>query len=42
MTLDQIAPGEECRVYDVLLKGAPLQRLLDMGFIEGTRIKVVS
>ena len=41
MTLDQIDPGQECWVSDVTLEGAELQRLLDMGFIEGTRIKVV-
>jgi len=36
-----MAPGQECRVCDVSLDGAQLQRLLDMGFIEGTRIKVI-
>jgi ferrous iron transport protein A len=28
-------------VCDVNIEGAELQRLLDMGFIEGTRLKVV-
>lgn len=41
MTLDKMAPGQECRVWDVHLEGAELQRLLDMGFIEGTRIRVI-
>ncbi len=41
MTLDQLTPGQECRVSDVSLEGAELQRLLDMGFIEGTLIKVI-
>lgn len=41
MTLDQLTPGQECTVCDVNIEGAKLQRLLDMGFIEGTRIKVV-
>lgn len=41
MTLDQMAPGQECRVCDVSLEGAKLQRLLDMGFVEGTRIRVI-
>ena len=41
MTLDQMYPGQECRVRDLDLDGAELQRLLDMGFIEGTRLKVI-
>lgn len=41
MTLDNLAPGQECTVRDVSLEGAELQRLLDMGFIEGTRIRVI-
>jgi len=41
MTLDQVGPGEECKVLDVNLHGAELQRLLDMGFIDGTPLKVV-
>jgi ferrous iron transport protein A len=41
MTLDKLTPGQECMVSDVNLEGAQLQRLLDMGFIEGTRIKIV-
>lgn len=41
MTLDQMAPGQECTVCDVNLEGTSLQRLLDMGFIEGTRVKVI-
>lgn len=41
MTLDQLTPGQECMVCDVNLEGAQLQRLLDMGFVEGTRVKIV-
>jgi ferrous iron transport protein A len=41
MTLDELQPNQECTVVDVLLEGAELQRLLDMGFIEGTPVKVV-
>jgi ferrous iron transport protein A len=41
MTLDQVAPGQECTVCDVNLDGTRLQKLLDMGFIEGTRVKVI-
>ncbi len=41
MTLDELRPGQECIVNDVRLEGAHLQRMLDMGFIEGTRVRVV-
>lgn len=41
MKLDKLKPGQECTIVDVLLEGAELQRLLDMGFIEGTRVKVI-
>ena len=41
MKLDELEPGQECAIIDVLLEGVELQRLLDMGFIEGTRLKVI-
>jgi len=41
MTLDDIKPGCECRVVDVTVDGATGQRLMDMGFIPGTKVKVV-
>lgn len=41
MTLDELKPGQECAVVDVTLEGMELQRLLDMGFIEGTPVKVI-
>ena len=41
MTLDKIRPGQECEVVDLVSEGVVGQRLLDMGFIPGTRIKVV-
>jgi ferrous iron transport protein A len=41
MTLDEIKPGQECRIIDVNLDGATGQRLMDMGFIPGTKVKVV-
>ncbi len=40
-TLDKVLPGQEAEILDVTLSGADLQRLLDMGFIEGTKVKVV-
>ena len=41
MTLDEMKPGQECEVVDVIEEGVLGQRLLDMGFIPGTRIQVV-
>ncbi len=41
MTLDEVLPGGECIIRDVNLDGAVLQRLLDMGFIEGVRVEVI-
>lgn len=41
MTLDDIKPGGECRVVDVNIGGATGQRLMDMGFMPGTKITVV-
>ena len=41
MTLDEMKPGQECEVVDISAEGILEQRLLDMGFIPGTRIKVV-
>jgi ferrous iron transport protein A len=34
-------PGQECRIVEVNIGGATGQRLLDMGFISGTRIKII-
>ena len=41
MTLDEIKPDQECEIVDTTSAGIMEQRLLDMGFIPGTRIKVV-
>lgn len=41
MTLDELASGREAEVVDIHLEGAELQRLLDMGFVEGTRLRVI-
>ena len=41
MTLDELKPGQECRIVEVRVGGITGQRLSDMGFIPGTRIKVV-
>ena len=41
MTLDEIKPDQECEIVDTMAEGIVGQRLLDMGFIPGARIKVV-
>jgi ferrous iron transport protein A len=41
MTLDKLKPGQECLVVKVNIGGVTGQRLLDMGFIPKTKIKVI-
>ena len=41
MTLDEIKPDQECGIVDITAEGIMGQRLLDMGFIPKTRIKVI-
>ena len=41
MTLDEIKPDQECEIVDITSEGIMGQRLLDMGFIPGTRIQVI-
>lgn len=41
VSLDQVKPGQECRVKDVYLSGEIKYRLLDMGIIPNTKIKLV-
>ena len=41
MTLDGLRVGQEARIVDITLSGAIGQRLLDMGFVEGTSVKIV-
>ena len=41
MTLDEMKPGQECEIVDVIADGSLGQRLLDMGFIPETRIRVI-
>ena len=41
MTLDEIKPGQEVRVVKVSIDGVTAQRLLDMGFVPKTKIKVI-
>jgi len=41
MTLNNIKPGCECLIKEVNLTGSTGQRLMDMGFMPGTKVKVV-
>jgi ferrous iron transport protein A len=41
MTLDEVKRDQECEIMDITSEGIMGQRLLDMGFIPGTRIKVI-
>ena len=41
MTLDKIKPGQACRILRVNLGGATGQRLMDMGFTPGAKVKIV-
>lgn len=41
MTLDETKPGQECRILKVNIGGVTGQRLMDMGFIPGVKVKVV-
>jgi ferrous iron transport protein A len=41
MTLDEIKPNQECEIVDVISEDVIGQRLLDMGFIPGIRVKVI-
>ena len=41
MSLDEIRPGERCRIKRMMASGLLGQRLLDMGFIPGVEIEVI-
>ncbi|MCK4851627.1 MAG: ferrous iron transport protein A [Candidatus Omnitrophica bacterium] len=41
MTLDEARPGQKCSIVDMFAEGVLGQRLLDMGFVQGTQIEVV-
>jgi len=41
VTLDELTSGLEAEVVDIHLEGAELQRMLDMGFVEGTPLRVI-
>ena len=37
--MDKIRPGQECRIIRVNIDGAVGQRLMDMGFVPGTKVE---
>ena len=41
VSLNEIQPGEKCRIRSIQLIGAEGQRLLDMGFIRGAAVEVI-
>ena len=41
MTLDEVKPGQKCRIIEMKADGITGQRLLDMGFVPETEIKVI-
>jgi ferrous iron transport protein A len=41
MTIDDLKAGQEARIVDITVSGATGQRLLDMGFVEGTVLRIV-
>ncbi len=41
MILSDLKTGERAVVVDVLHDGEKLQRLLDMGFVEGTEVRII-
>lgn len=40
-TLDQLQPGESCRVVRVCGKGALRRRLMEMGLVRGVKIEIL-
>ena len=38
MTLNKLKPGQECSIVEINIGGATGQRLLDMGFVPGTKV----
>ena len=41
MILSELKSGQRARVLDVMHTGEKLQRLLDMGFVEGTEVVII-
>ncbi len=41
MILSDLKTGQQAMVVDVLHDGEKLQRLLDMGFVEGTEVRII-
>ncbi len=41
MTLDDVSPGDSCRIQDLDLPDEDLQKLMDMGFVQGEAVKMI-
>lgn len=41
MTLDEMTPGANCTLKDLTAEGALCQRLMDLGFYPGAKIRIV-
>jgi ferrous iron transport protein A len=41
MTLDELRPNEHCTILDVTLEAAAFQRLLDLGFVNSTPLRMI-
>jgi ferrous iron transport protein A len=41
VTIDDLKAGQEARILDITVSGATGQRLLDMGFVEGTVLRMI-
>ena len=41
MTLNELKPGQNCHIVRIDISGVTGQRLLDMGFVPGTKIDVI-
>ena len=41
MTLNELKPGQNCHIVKVNAEGVTGQRLLDMGFVPGTKLHII-
>ncbi len=41
VTLDDLSSGEEAKIVRLMAKGPFKKRLLEMGFVQGTMVKVI-
>ena len=41
MTLDEVKPNQKCIVLKIKTGGSIGQKILDMGFVKGTELKII-